>query len=125
VGGADREDEETWIFEPATESWARSVPKPAPEPAWDACMVWAAGRMMLIGGEGPTTVAIAEGVTSREIRRRDEVGAFDLGSKVWMPLESLPDAMSGHGSAAAGGSVVVWDRDRVPVLGPATGAASR
>jgi hypothetical protein len=123
-GGADREDQETWIFDPAAETWERSVSDPAPEPAWDACLVWAAGRMVLIGGEGPTTVEIAEGVTSREIRLRDEVWAFDLGSRVWTPLEPLPDAMSGHGCAAAGGSIVVWDRDRVLVLDPATGAVS-
>jgi N-acetylneuraminic acid mutarotase len=125
-GGADREDEEVWTFDAGAAAWERSAPEPAPEPAWDACLAWVAGRMILTGGEGPTTVEIAEGVTSREIRVRDEVWAFDPGSRVWTPLEPLPAPMSGHGCAAdpASGSVVVWDGGRMLTLDPLTGRAS-
>jgi hypothetical protein len=124
-GGADREESVVWTFDLETATWSSATWDPAPESAWDACLVWdeAGGQMLLIGGEGLTTVQISAEITAREVRWRDEVWALDLEAGAWALLGRLPGPVARHGCADDPGvtGVVVWYWDWFGPVDPASG----
>ena len=124
-GGADRDDTLAWAFDLGAAVWEQIDLDPAPQGAWDACLVWdpATRRTLLIGGEGYTTEEISAGVTSTAIRLRDEVWSLDLETPAWTQLDPLPRAVTAHGCALDPGSgmIIVWTGDAVLQVDPATG----
>jgi hypothetical protein len=124
-GGVEREESVAWTLDLESATWSSVTWAPAPEPAWDACLVWdaAAEQMLLIGGEGLTTVQISEAITSRQVLRRDEVWALDLGAGAWALLGRLPGPVARHGCAddpdATG--VFIWNHSALLPVDPATG----
>ena len=101
--GIDEEmDAAVWAYDVDADVWEPLVVEgDEPDPTWDTAFVYAdvIGKSVLIGGEGPLTREIAEGVTATEIGWSDQVWVFDARTAAWSERGLFDGAIARHSAA--------------------------
>jgi hypothetical protein len=101
--GVEQEiDATVWAYDFEADTWTPlPVEGDQPDATWDSSFVYAADleRPVLIGGEGPLTRQIAEGVTATEVGWTDRIWVFDPVGASWSEQEPFLDPVAGMASA--------------------------
>ena len=104
-GGSGRDEEmdaTVWAYDLEADAW---TPLPVvgdqPDATWDPTFVYAdsIGAPVLVGGEGPLTREIAEGVTATEVGWTERVWVLDAATGAWSEVEPFPGPVAGHAAA--------------------------
>jgi hypothetical protein len=95
-------DATVWAYDLAADAWT-ALPSEGgrPDATWDASFTYAGPihGVVLIGGEGPLTREIAEGVTATEVGWSDQVWVFDPATGIWSGQEPFAGPISGQAAA--------------------------
>jgi hypothetical protein len=104
-----------WAYDVDADVWEeRPAPEVGPAQLWDAMLTYVPelDLSLLIGGEGPITREIAEGVSATEIEWSPYVWAYNAAENVWLTRTDLEWGLSAHAAAfdeQTGRIVVVID----------------
>jgi hypothetical protein len=94
-------DPAVWAYDLEADTWTEIPAQEGPSPVWDPVLVYDAAReeVVLIGGRGPLTREIAEGVEATEIAPSAQVWAFNVAAERWERRGDLLGGVTGHDAA--------------------------